>query len=187
MDSPLASSAGCGGRLPPGHAERHETQGLGSARPLARCSARSRMQRACTKPPWAHGTGTRASFPLRLPTRVIERPIAIRAPIFLGLLQSPFEVLITFYLDSRPPLRPRSVIATVSPTVATGEPLRDSAVVSHMDPGHYCRESERYLARHSCRASYSYPKSVVSPVVCPCCTSYASGQQRLARAARQGH
>ena len=41
MDIPLASSAGWGGRLPPGHAERHATQGLGSASPLARFSARS--------------------------------------------------------------------------------------------------------------------------------------------------
>ena len=34
----------------------------------------------------------------RLPTSVIERPTAVRAPKFLGLLQSPFNVLTTFTL-----------------------------------------------------------------------------------------
>ena len=36
-------------------------------------------------------------FP-RLPTRVVERPTAVRAPKFLGLLQSPFNILTTFTL-----------------------------------------------------------------------------------------
>ena len=63
MDTPLANAGGCRGRFPPGHAKRHATQGLGSACLLARCSARSSMQRACTKPPWAHGMGTSTWLP----------------------------------------------------------------------------------------------------------------------------
>ena len=41
--------------------------------------------------------GARNGYPsvvfVRLLTRVIERPTAVRAPKFLGLLQSPFNVL----------------------------------------------------------------------------------------------
>ena len=50
-----ASSAGRSGRFLAGHSERHATRGCGSACQLARRSARSSMQRACTFSPWEHG------------------------------------------------------------------------------------------------------------------------------------
>ena len=58
MSSALVSSAGCRGRLPPTQRKRHATQDLWSKSPLARRSARSKVHRACTNPPWQQRVGT---------------------------------------------------------------------------------------------------------------------------------
>lgn len=143
MDSLLSSSVGCGGRPPIGQTERHATQDLGSACPLARRSARSNMQRACTIPPWTHGMATVCDCP-PTPQQSHLEPEHSWYTMPWRLPPFPLVHACLLRLGSRPPPRPKSLITNVSASVAVdGRPTRERCHTPQVDPRQYLLEVDR--------------------------------------------